>query len=72
MLDGPCRRHNAGFRAPAEGSDTLSCDFCATTTRLTQAEDESLLNACAFGKKNQSKPKLFLKMSATAFSLSLT
>lgn len=61
MLDGPCRRHNAGFRAPAEGSDTLGCDFCATTTRLTQAEDESLLNACAFGKKKPVKTKIILE-----------
>lgn len=75
MLDGPtqllCRSYNADFRTPAEGSYTLCCDFCATTTRLNQAEDESLLNSVPSVKKTQSKPKLFLKMSATAFSLSL-
>lgn len=75
MLDAPtqllCRSYNADCRTPAEGSYTLCCDFCATTTRLNQAEDESLLNSVPLIKKSQSKSKLFLKMSATAFSLSL-
>lgn len=57
----------------AEGSYTLCCDFCATTARLNQAENESLFSVPLVKKKTkQSKPKLFFKMSATAFSLSLT
>lgn len=75
MLDGPtqlpCRSYNADFRIPAESSYTLCCDFCATTTRLNRAQDESLLNSVPSVKNKQWKPKLLLKMSATAFSLSL-
>lgn len=39
----------------AEGSYTLCCDFCASTARLNQAENESLLNSVPLVKKKISQ-----------------
>lgn len=73
MLDGPtqlpCRSYNADFRTPAEGSlhpviFVPQLDWIKLRMKVCWA-------LVPLVKKNQLKSKLFLKMSATAFSLTL-